>query len=188
MENNLRDSLIQDWIIQGDSLLEIVKKLQNKEIPTAKKTVSKVLKNKGFTYNKSTKEWLEPLSNANIIDSNINRGPVIEKMEIKKHNTALNLPDSSLQLIEMLGFSQDEFIVLKGIISNEMNKDHKGIVENSLHDDISKLKTFSDRKNKTFYASEGVVQGFAAAAEKNGLKTSVAIELAMLNFIEKYSK
>lgn len=188
MENFLRDSLIQDWIVQGDSLLKIVGKLQEKDIPTSKKTVSKVLKSKGFTYNSSTKEWAKSISNTHIIDSNINRVPVTDELEIIKiKNEEVSLTETRFELVEMLGFSQEEFITLKGIVKDKMQEDLSKKAGNSLQDDILKLKTFSDRKNKTFYASRSVFEGFAKVAEENGLKTSVAIELAMLNFIEKYS-
>ena len=50
---SVRDSLIIDWVRGGATVNEVVQQLQGRGIPTAKKTVAKVLKERGFVYDNS---------------------------------------------------------------------------------------------------------------------------------------
>ena len=82
MENHLRDSLISDWGSEGFSVARIVEMLAERNIPTAKKTVAKVLKNKGFEYDKTSHSWHKPIIEENIIVSNTNKGSAVENLSL----------------------------------------------------------------------------------------------------------
>lgn len=179
MENNLRDSLIEDWANDGLSVKQIVAKLADKNIPTANKTVAKVLKNKGYTYNSSTFLWgrTELYSDLNV--SNVITDSPSAKMEI---NNAVIIDHSQQKLIELLGFSLKEFDVLRGIINEKIEGQTKG----SLIDEVIKLK-ITDRATKSYYISDHLTKTTKDIADKNNIKISNAIEVALIDFINKYS-
>lgn len=185
MVNIIRDSLIEDWALAGLSIKEIVEKLHNKEIPTATKTVSKVLKNKGFIYNNSNHSWDRSKTNKDIIVSNSDKVDTSEKLEIKNTIMKTNRNVNSIQLIEMLGFTPNEMDTLKVMITERI----EGITtveKESILGKVAKLKV-RERKNKTYYISTDIVEGISNIAEKNGVKISNIVELALIDFIKQYN-
>lgn len=182
MENNLRDSLIGDWGSEGFSVARIVKMLAERNIPTAKKTVAKVLKNKGFEYDKTSHSWHKPIIEENIRVSNTNEGSAVEKLEIEQNNYISN---TNAQLVEMLGFTPTEFNVLKTMIAERMggesNSGKKNLVE-----EVAKLRV-RERKNRSYYISKEIADRVAELAEENNLKISNVIEVALLDFLHNYS-
>lgn len=181
MENNLRDSLIEEWALDGFSVKKIVEKLADKEISCATKTVSKVLKNKGFEYDSKTFTWGKPKQLKNIIVSNRNTYQAIEKMEIEQNNS---LSNRNTELIEMLGFTLQEFDVLKGMIHERMagTSENKG----NLVEEIAKLRV-RERKNRSYYISKEIGDQVAELAASRNLKISNIVEVALIDFLQKYN-
>ena len=181
MENNLRDSLINDWGSEGFSVAKIVEMLAERNIPTAKKTVAKVLKNKGFEYDKKTHSWHEPIIEEKIIVSNTNEGLAVEELEIEQNNYISN---TNAQLIEMLGFSPKEFTVLKTMISERIDGKEEN-KKGNLIEEVAKLRV-RERKNRSYYISKEIADHVAVIAENHNLKISNVIEVALLEFLHKY--
>ena len=181
MENNLRDSLIDDWGSEGFSVAKIVEMLAERNIPTAKKTVAKVLKNKGFEYDKTSHSWHKPIIEENIIVSNTNKGSAVENLEIEQNNYISN---SNAQLVEMLGFTPLEFNTLKDMIAEKMNVGSDKI-EGNLAEEVAKLRV-RERKNRSFYISKEIADKVAEVAERNNMKISNVVEVALLDFLQKY--
>ena len=181
MENNLRNGLINDWAIEGFSVAKIVEMLAERNIPTAKKTVAKILKNKGFEYDKTSHSWYKPIIEENIIVSNTNEGSAVENLEIEQNNYISN---SNAQLVEMLGFTPLEFNTLKDMIAEKMNVGTDKI-EGNLAEEVAKLRV-RERKNRSFYISKEIADKVAEVAERNNMKISNVVEVALLDFLQKY--
>lgn len=179
----MRNSLIIDWASAGLSATEIVNKLKERDIPTSTKTVSKVLKNKGFIYYKNTHNWVRSENNSSLIVSNSIEDYPTQKMEENLTITSNTSIENKNQLIEMQSFSSYEFDILKTIISERINSDQrKEMIEDPLAIKIAKMKD-RERKNKTYYLSTNIVDSISLIAEKNGVKISNVVEIALLEFI-----
>lgn len=183
MENKLRDSLINDWGLEGYSVAKIVELLADRNIPTAKKTISKVLKNKGFEYDKATHSWDKPEKIESIIVSNTNEDSAKEKLEIKQENYISN---RNTELVEMLGFTPKEFNVLKTIIAERM-EGNDGTNKGNLIEEVAKL-CVRERKNRSYYISKEIADQLAEIAADSNLKISNVVEVAFLQFLNKYKK
>lgn len=177
----MRDSLIVGWASDGDSVKKIVEKLAKKEIPCANKTVAKVLKSKGFEYNSKTFTWGRSEQLKNIIVSNRNTDQAIEKMEIEQNNSPSN---RNTELIEILGFTLQEFDILKGMIHERMagTSENKG----NLVEEIAKLRV-RERKNRSYYISKEIGDQVAELAASRNLKISNIVEVALIDFLQKYN-
>lgn len=182
MENNLRDSLIEEWALDGLNVKKIVGKLAEKEIPCATKTVSKVLKNKGFEYNSKTFIWDKPQQLDNIIVSNTNRDHPNRKLEIEQNNYVSN---RNAELIEMLGFTLNEFDILKEIITERIEGKNNSSNAN-LVEEIAKLRV-RERKNRSYYISKEIGDQVAELAASRNLKISNIVEVALIDFLQRYN-
>lgn len=181
MENTLRDSLIVDWSTKGLSVVKIVEKLATKDIRCATKTVAKVLKNKGFVYDKKNHSWHKPERTEERIVYNRSTVEPIEKMEIEQNNYISNRDTG---LVEFSGLSPIEFNTLKTMIAERL--EGKKQVGSKLIEEVAKLKV-RERKNKSYYISIELSDQVAQLAEKNNIKISNAVEVALIDFIKQYN-
>lgn len=180
---DMRTALIQDWVEEGYSVDDMVFRLRANNIPTANKTVRKILHSLGYTYDNSEKAWART-SKPTPIDLSDKRvqplKPITEPIVIEQPNI---LP-STQTLLSMLDISPSELQALKEVARKQLS--NPTTVESSnIHDSISKLK-FTDRANKTFYVSREVSLKATEFSEKHTIKLSHLIELALLEVMERY--
>ncbi|MFG3614373.1 hypothetical protein [Rummeliibacillus stabekisii] len=189
---NVRDDFIIHRALQGDTMKKIIEQLREKGIPTAKKTVSKVLNNNGFTYDKNNHKWYGSQTNVNIIETNSSGGNTEEKLEIENRgNTELietEVKTNNMPAPDYI-FSPDELSILKIMINERMQQDMAAstTTENDIYGEIAKLRV-RRRKNKTFYVSEEITDDVAQLADKMNIKISQFVEVALLDAIKKYKR
>ncbi|WP_010309279.1 hypothetical protein [Kurthia senegalensis] len=178
---NERDSLIIEWAQAGDSVNEIVSKLREKEIPTAKKTVAKVLKNKGFTYDKTTHSWRAGATNEKLMETNVDDVIIISDPLEKE---VAPLEPNAISLLNVLGISPSQLNVLREIANERLG----GHVEpQNINESVGQLRGRT-RANKTFYISTEIAEDASMFAERSGIKLSQLVEVALIETMQKYKK
>lgn len=173
----MRDSLIVEWADAGISAKKIVERLRDRGIKVADKTVRKVLINKGYEYVKSNHTWHKPNENNIRIEVNNKTDEPSNDNEIVSMNREVN----AIQNLNS-ELSLDEFTVLKQMIFERMNSDN---TDDDIYSQIAKLKT-RERKNRTYYIGVNIIEDLSRIAERNGLKASQLIEVALLELFNKY--
>lgn len=180
---DMRTALIQDWVEEGYSVDEMVFRLRANHIPTANKTVRKILHSLGYRYDNSAKRW-ERTTQPTTIDLSDKRvqplKPISEPIIIEQPD----LLPSTQTLLSMLDLTHSELQALKELANKQLNNPTT-VESNNIHDSISKLK-FTDRANKTFYVSREVALKATEFSEKHTIKLSHLIELALLEVMERY--
>lgn len=178
---SVRDSLIIDWVRAGATVNEVVQQLQGRGIPTAKKTVAKILKEHGFVYDKKDHAWHEGAYNVELIETNVSEGLPVQ------HETKIQMtpiPDNALDLLSILGLSPLQFNALREVANERINVGEK---PQNINEAVSQLKS-RDRGNKTFYISKAIAEDAALFAERNSIKMSQLVEISLLELMEKYKK
>lgn len=176
---NEREKLITNWITEGASIDEVVERLRGMNIPTAKKTVSKVLKEQGFTYDKKAHQWQQGATNAFLMQNNVEGDSVT--YEPVKIETA-PLPANAITLLDAIGVSPIQLNVLLEMANERI----KGIdPSRSIGEVAGKLKART-RGNKTFYIDKELAEDAAVFAERHGIRLSQLVEVALIEAMEKY--
>lgn len=178
---SVRDSLIVDWVRGGATVNEVVQQLQGRGIPTAKKTVAKILKECGFVYDKKTHSWHEGADNGNLIEVNVNEGIPIQEVPKKELQP---LQPNAIELLNVIGLSLEQFNVLREV-ANERIAGSDG--PTNINAAVAQLRA-RDRGNKTFYISKALAEDAATFAERSGIKSSHLIEIALIETMQKYKK
>lgn len=182
---NERDFFIIEKALSGVSVNKIAENLREKGIPTAKKTVAKVISDNGYTYDKKNSKWIH--------NNNVNVNEITKKESLimnenvktnvnvkKKKNVIMNENVNEL-------FSNQEISILKEIIKERMEV--SATIENhhDIYDEITKLKVESrKRKNKTFFIDEDITKEFYKIAKKIDVKPSQLVEILFKEFIDRY--
>lgn len=187
---SVRDNFIIEMALSGVATKDIATKLREKGIPTAKKTVGKVLNTNGYSYNKSTQTWIKNEANDELIETNSIKGIEQKKdkhAQLIETNKILNekvqLIETNIDVWNEIGLSQQEFSIMKQMIRERM--EHAATTINyDIYDEIARLKV-RKRKNKTFYISEDITNEVTKLAEKLNLKISQLVEIALLEMIKK---
>ncbi|MEX3625869.1 hypothetical protein [Viridibacillus arvi] len=189
---NVRDKQIIEFATEGKSASYIVKHLRENGTPIADKTVRKVLINNGYTYNESKHTWVQSEPNKELIETNSNRvEPVVEVIQEKdliKTNRTPNRKTNTISFWDEVGLSSQEFAVMKEIIRERMEHAATTADQNDtkyIYEEISKLKA-RNRKNKTYYISEDLIEDVGEFADKLNVKLSQLVELSLIEFMRKY--
>ena len=178
---SVRDSLIIDWVRGGATVNEVVQQLQGRGIPTAKKTVAKVLKGRGFVYDKQLHSWHEGADNRNLIEVNVNEGLPIQEVPKRELQP---LQPNAIELLNVIGLSPEQFNVLREVANERLAGNDEPTNINAA---VAQLRA-RDRGNKTFYISKALAEDAATFAERQGIKLSHLIEIALIETMQKYKK
>lgn len=180
--SELRKSLVIEWADGGMSGKAITLKLREKGIKTSDKTVSKILEEQGYKYNKSKHTWHRSIVNNDRMEVNRNEDEGSSgDIQIMDSDYRMN----SVQRIET-SLSPNEFDVLKQLIYERMNQDT--VQDDEQHDiylAIAKLKD-RERSNRTFYMSTDITTKLTEVSESKSLKASHLVEIALLDLFKKY--
>lgn len=178
---SVRDSLIIDWVRGGATVNEVVQQLQGRGIPTAKKTVAKVLKERDFVYDKKTHSWHEGADNGSLIEVNVNEGLPIQEMPKRELQP---LQPNAIELLNVIGLSPEQFNALREVADERLTGNDGPTNINAA---VAQLRA-RDRGNKTFYISKALAEDAATFAERSGIKLSHLIEIALIETMQKYKK
>lgn len=136
-------------------------------LPASDKTVTKQLKSAGYNYDPSTKRW--------VFTSNITTTDPTETELLPAPHVMLNNDELSAlkQLAQQLIHGNTDIAVHKG--------DAVELYERTRN--ISK----SERDRKTYVISKPIIQQFDELAARVNLDKSELIELALIDFLQRYS-
>ncbi|GEK35438.1 hypothetical protein [Kurthia sibirica] len=176
-----RAELIIKLIKEGYSTDLVATKIREQGIPTSKKTVRKVLEKEGFVYDRRLKKWLKYPTNVKRMETNV-KETLSHELNIKQE--VFDLEPNAISLLNVMGLSVDQLNVLKQVANERLNDVDSPV---DVHAAVAKLK-YRDRGNKTFYISRAIAEDTAIFTERNALKLSHFVELALLEAMEKYGK
>lgn len=176
---NEREKLITNWISEGASIDEVVERLRGMNIPTAKKTVSKVLKEQGFTYDKKTHQWQQGATNVELIETNV-EGDSVTYKPVKIESAPL--PTNAITLLDAIGVSPVQLNVLLEMANERIQGADPS---RSIGEVAGKLKART-RGNKTFYMDKELAEDAAVFAERHGVRLSQLVEVALIEVMQKY--
>lgn len=171
-------------------LLERLKKGENikgiaNELAVSPSTISRKLKKLGYTWDNSTKVWNWNKEEDQPLEHNLFQNTISDKPAINSHASEKKV--NNVSPIIHTQFTSDEVAALKNMLK-EWQGGHPITKETeTLYKRIKSIVN-EDKARKTIVINKSITDRLDAFSESEKVNKSDVIELALIDFFEKYSK